>query len=276
MLDIVLIALLASDPIVEPYDAGVTGARAYAVSESPDGRRQVVTRQETGALPVLYWRERNEDGEWGQARPITFEGLDNAADGFFTPDGRHMIFMHLAEDEPRHWDLWSVGLTEDGWAEPVRLEAISQQDFHEIYPTMDARGRIVFATDRGDQDGRAIWMATPNGESFDLAPLEGEINSNPTLSNPLILPDGEAIIFYARDPETEPGPDMDTNLFISCHSNGRWSAAVELGAPINTTEGEFAPGLSHDGAHFYFTRNEVLHRASMALIEEARSQACAN
>jgi hypothetical protein len=261
---------------VEPYDTGIEGARAYAVSESPDGRRQVVTRQERGALPVLYWRERGADGNWGPAEPIDLPGLNNAADGFFTPDGESLIFMHLTAPPSRQWDVWRVALTPHGWGEPVRFDAISDPEANEVYPTMDARGRIVFASNRGLSEGRAIWMATPHpeGGGYELERLEGAINDNPTVSNPLILPDGEAIIFYTREPETTPGSAPDVNLFMSCVSDGVWSAAMSLGSHINTPGGEFAPGLSHDGEYLYFTRGDDVHRADMALVEGLRRDRC--
>ncbi|TMB35799.1 MAG: hypothetical protein E6J61_01045, partial [Deltaproteobacteria bacterium] len=51
-----------------------------------------------------------------------------------------------------------------------------------------------------------------------------------------------------------PGSQGDTDLWVSFRDGEQWREPRNLGVPINTADGEFAPGISADGAWLFFTR----------------------
>src|SRR4051812_9993241 len=110
-------------------------------------------------------------------------------------------------------------------------------------------GDLVFA--RSPRTGgrpRPVLFITTGGK--DPVALPAVVNDANTNSNPLIAADGSFLVF-ASD---RPGGQGDTDLWVSFRGPEGWSEPRNLGPPIDTAEGEFAPGLSADGRLLFFTR----------------------
>lgn len=90
---------------------------------------------------------------------------------------------------------------------------------------------------------------TPTGWS-DPVNLGRNINTEAWESSPSLSPDRRALFFSSNRPGGYGGKD----LYVSYRQpDGRWSAAVNMGATINTAGDELAPFIHADNATLYFT-----------------------
>ncbi len=67
--------------------------------------------------------------------------------------------------------------------------------------------------------------------------------------NPAIAPDESFLIFSDEREAGHGGSD----LYVSFHRDGAWTAPSNLGEPVNSAFADFAPAVSWDGAHLFWT-----------------------
>lgn len=99
--------------------------------------------------------------------------------------------------------------------------------------------------------------AMANPVPFNPYNLGDSINSIFPEYSPTLTTDEQTLIFTRKIPRMEShGPSADhfhEDFFISHEKEGGWSAARNLGPPINTIGNEGAQSLSADGRHLFFT-----------------------
>jgi outer membrane protein OmpA-like peptidoglycan-associated protein len=92
---------------------------------------------------------------------------------------------------------------------------------------------------------------TPKGWSEPIN-LGANLNTEFWESSPSLSPDKNALYFSSDRPGGYGGKD----LYVSYRtSNGKWSAAINMGAKINTKGDEIAPFIHADNNTLYFTSN---------------------
>ncbi len=68
-----------------------------------------------------------------------------------------------------------------------------------------------------------------------------------------ITPDGKFLVFAKCDNEGRRDGYGSCDIYFSEIKNGRWTAATNIGSPINSRDWESQPSLSADGQTLYFT-----------------------
>ena len=124
----------------------------------------------------------------------------------------------------------------------------------------EGRGRKVDMINAGKSLRHARYAAKAINEPVQFEPLNlGEnINSERDEYLPYLTADGQYLLFTSRRPESVGGfnrslQDYSEDFYFSTKENEGWSAAQNLGRPINTPENEGAASITQDGSIIFFT-----------------------
>jgi Tol biopolymer transport system component len=224
----------------------IAAGSTFGGSLSPDGRELYFNTMTADRKTMTMLVSRFDGSAWGAPAPLAFSTGPRDIDPFVTPDGRHLLFE---SDRARgNFDVWIADREGAGWSAPHPVDAVNT-DENEVFATQSAAGEMVFgrAAQTTGRPRPVVFSYRP-GEA--PRPLPATINDGYTTSNPLIAPDGSFLIFVSD----RPGGLGDTDLWVSFRDGETWRAPRNLGPPIDTADGEFAPGLSADGAWLFFTR----------------------
>lgn len=225
-----------------------TAAPEFGATLTPGGSTLYFNRVSVadGSMAILV--SRFVEGSWTEPDTAPFSGVHQDIDPFVTPDGR---FLYFASNRPLgpgdttgDFNLWRVERAGRGWSEPMPLGESVNSEASETFSSLDDAGNLYFATDR---DGtRRTWRSAPSGEGFgEAALLDFPLNLAEGIGNPLVDPSGTRLYFPARG-------DRGVDLFTACLSGDLAGEPTSLGAPVNSSFTEFAPGLSGRG-HLLFT-----------------------
>lgn len=224
----------------------IPAGSAFGGSLSPDGRELYFDSMTADRKTMTMLVSRSGGSGWSAPERLPFSTGPRDVDPFVTYDGKHLIF----ESDRAHgnFDVWIADREGSGWGKPRPIDAVNTDD-NEVFATESAKGEMVFgrAAQTSGRPKPVLFSYRP-GEAPRLLPAV--INDGSTNSNPLIAPDGSFLVFVSD----RPGGQGDTDLWVSFRDAGEWREPRNLGPPINTADGEFAPGLSADGAWLFFTR----------------------
>jgi Tol biopolymer transport system component len=221
---------------------------------SPNGDEIYFARMsEDGVWDIFY--SKWEDDSWAEPKIASFSSSYTDADPYFTADGNKLFFLSSRPvekgGEPRQMpDIWVVEKTQDGWGEPVHLEAINTEEYGETFMSLTNDGDIVFASNRGTDKEHSIFRATYNGTGYDVPqPFPANVKVE-GFANPLIARDGSYLIFESDQYEGFGGDD----LYITFKDGESWTDPVNLGPEVNTDFVEGGPFVTDDGKHLIFAR----------------------
>ncbi len=121
----------------------------------------------------------------------------------------------------------------------------------EYYPTMTINGKqlIVTRRTRGGADEDFFSTELTKGKWTQAIPLSGKINTNYKEGGQQISPDGNWMVFTAKD---YPEGYGSFDIYISYQTPNGWSERKNLGESINSAYWESAPCLSSDKKQLYF------------------------
>lgn len=225
----------------------IAAGSTFGGALSPDGRELYFDTMTADRKTMTMLVSRFDGSGWGAPAPLAFSTGPRDIDPFVTPDGQHLLFE---SDRARgNFDVWIADRSKGGgWATPRPVEAVNTDD-NEVFATQSAAGEMVFgrAAQTTGRPRPVLYSFRPGGAP---RPLPASINDGNTSSNPLIAPDGSFLVFVSD----RPGGQGDTDLWVSFRDGEQWREPRNLGVPINTADGEFAPGISADGAWLFFTR----------------------
>jgi Tol biopolymer transport system component len=246
--------------LVGPGAISMPGSHDDYFSLAPDGQSAVFTRLAEGYRGGTIHLADLAGGRWQNVRIAPFSGMHQDSRASFSPDGRRIVFASNRPAPGREGrtdlDLWMVERSASGWSEPARLGAPVNTDAHETHPSLAASGAIYFVRRTQDSD---IWMApATSGGWGEPARLPDTVNSARPDSHVFVDP-AERYVLFARE---EPGTGDD--VFVSVRRSGAWSAAVSLGAPINTANYEYSAKIYGTPAMLYFTRNGIWNQGGPA------------
>jgi len=141
---------------------------------------------------------------------------------------------------------------------PENLGANVNTDADEYYPSLTIDGKtLVFTRNKKDPAQRNMpqedfYVSNYKAGAWSMAFSAGApLNTSQNEGAPSISADGKILFFAACDRDDGMG---SCDIYFSRNINGQWSAARNLGAPINTPAWETQPSFSSDGKTLYFIR----------------------
>ena len=245
----------SAGPVAEIFGPGTisTTAPEFATSLTADATTAYFNRAAADRSSLAILAAQRVHGVWGEPETLPFSGVYFDVDPFVTADGSRLFFSSnrpvAGENEPGDFDLWVVERDPAGeWGEPRNLGAPVNTDAAEIYSTLATSGNLYFSSDRdGDSFLYVSRLVGGNYSEPERLILGSESESGG--GNPAIAPDESFVVFST---ERDAGYGA-SDLYVSYHRDGAWTPPRNLGEPVNSPFADFAPSVSWDGAHLYWT-----------------------
>ncbi|MET4073298.1 OmpA family protein [Hymenobacter sp. UYCo722] len=136
---------------------------------------------------------------------------------------------------------------------PVPLPAPLNAFKFQYFPDLTADNRFLLFTGRpAASSGEDLYVSRQNkdGSMGEPQPISPAINSSYNEGAGSISGDGKTLVFASCD---RPKAIGNCDLYISRRTGNNWSAPVNLGLNVNSTEWDSQPSLSADGRTLYFT-----------------------
>ena len=163
--------------------------------------------------------------------------------------------LFIYRDDKGVGNIYMSNKVDGQWSQAIKLAAPINTKYYENHAFLSPDGKqLYFVSNRpGGYGGKDIWVSERLGDNKwgDPVNLGTSINSEYDEDSPVLLSDGKTLYFSSKGHENMGGYDV----FVSVFENGKWSAPVNLGYPINTTDDDifFVPTL--DGSIGYFATN---------------------
>lgn len=261
----------AGSYVFEPKNLGDsvnTAASEYWPTISIDGKKLVFTRL-IDHINEDFYETGRRDTSWTLARPLRGFVNTNANEAAQTisQDGRMLIFTGCNYRESfGSCDLYLSYLTPDGWGAPENLGDSVNTEFWESGPSLSPDKRdLYFSSNRsGGYGGSDIYVShyLANGQWSAPENLGPEINTAGDEYCPFIHADNQTLYFSSNAHEGYGGSDL---YVVRKLPSGKWSAARNLGYPINTIEDEGNLVVSSDGTVAYYASNRSDSRGGLDL-----------
>jgi len=135
----------------------------------------------------------------------------------------------------------------------VRLPAPLNGFKFQYFPDLTADNRFLLFTGRpAASSGEDLYVSRQNkdGSMGEPQPISPAINSSYNEGAGSISGDGKTLVFASCD---RPKAIGNCDLYISRRTGNNWSAPINLGLNVNSTEWDSQPSLSADGRTLYFT-----------------------
>lgn len=136
---------------------------------------------------------------------------------------------------------------------PVPLPAPMNSFKFQYFPALTADNRFLLFTGRpAASSGEDLYISRQNkdGSLGEPVPISPVINSSYNEGAGTISGDGKTLVFASCD---RPKAIGNCDLYISRRTGNNWSAPLNLGTNVNSTEWDSQPSLSADGRTLYFT-----------------------
>ncbi|OGX86894.1 OmpA family protein [Hymenobacter glacialis] len=136
---------------------------------------------------------------------------------------------------------------------PVPLPAPLNSFKFQYFPALTADNRFLLFTGRpAASSGEDLFVSRQNkdGTLGVPVPISPAINTSYNEGAGSISGDGKTLVFASCD---RPKAIGNCDLYISRRTGNNWSAPVNLGINVNSTEWDSQPTLSADGRTLYFT-----------------------
>ncbi|MBL7883273.1 MAG: PD40 domain-containing protein, partial [Bacteroidia bacterium] len=158
-----------------------------------------------------------------------------------------------AIDDQFYEDIYiSFRKPDSTWTTPVSISANVNTNTHEATVGLTADGQTLLIYK--DSNGGDIYYSTLDGENWTFPQAMGsDINSPNWETSACLTPDGNTLFFVSNRKEGGMG-GRDIWKCVKL-PNGKWSKAVNLGAPINTPYDEESPFIHPSGNILFFSSN---------------------
>jgi len=214
-------------------------------------------------VPMQPWEWRlvmmkEKNGIWTKPEIAAFNKDYSGVDPFVTADGNRIYFCSnrpiTGKGKPEdNFDIWYVDRTESGWSNAINIGPPINSNKNDFYPSLTKDGTMYFQSRRegGKGESDIYFSKLINGKYSEAEILPEPINSEGSEGDVFIAPDESYIILSTEREENNIGR---ADLWISFKkANGLWSDIVNLGAEINSEQGENCQILSPCGKYLFFT-----------------------
>jgi len=255
------------EPVLFPANVG-SAQDDYMPNSDPTGRTLYFTSKRLGgtANDAADAKDGDEDiyqlnfvdGKWSDPvllpRPINSENHEGAST--FSADGQTVVYTACGrENGVGSCDLYIMHLEGSQWSEPQNLGDVVNSKEWDSQPTISSDGtRIIFCSSRaGGYGSEDLYMIEKNvfGEWGPAQNLGGMVNTPFSDASPYLSPDGKTLYFASVGHPGFGGYD----LFKTVFENGKWSAPVNMGQPLNTSGNDEYFTIGGSGEVGYFASN---------------------
>jgi len=256
-------AIERGDSVAHLFAPGaISRGHEFMVTLAPDQRSAFAVRRLGGRdgipLTLTIVESHFQGGAWSAATPASFSGVWRDIDPVISPDGRRLYFNSNRRGPGRDsaaadFDIWYVEPIGAAWGEPRRLGTPVNTSHSEYFASVTRSGTLYYTSALAETTGETVIVrARPIGHDGYAAPETlSVVNGVPrNAGNPFIAPDESYLIFVAE----RAGGFGDSDLYVSVRDGSGWSVPRNLGSLVNTRDAEFAPSVSSDGRHLFFTR----------------------
>ncbi|WP_317899132.1 OmpA family protein [Aurantibacillus circumpalustris] len=221
-------------------------------SNSTGGKRDP---NDNGYFEDVYFSEK-KDGKWQASKPLSknvnTDGHDAAAG--LSPDGSKLyVYRNTGSDGG---DLYEAVLFGLDWEEPARMNKNINSKDHESTVSLSFDGKRLFFVSNKELGYGAddIYYSDMdvNGEWGPAKNIGPEINTKYREEGVFMHPDGVTLYFSSQGHGSMGGFD----IFKSTFENGKWSAPINLGYPINGPDDDVFFAVSGSGNHAYFASSK--------------------
>ena len=245
-----------SNDLVKVYLPGIvsTGYNERDMAISPDGTEMFYTLQapRTG-LSVIVHRLLKE-GQWGELEVASFSGQYSDLEAVFSPEGNKLFFVSNRPLQPggamKDYDIWYVQRINGIWSRPLHAGPVLNSAVDEYYPSVTTDGSIYFTAERPDALGKEdIYKCQwSNGQFQKAVNLGAGVNSKQDEFNAFVDPHEQYILFGVEGGKGDLGRG---DIYVSYrNSDGSWTKARNLGAPVNSARLDFCPYVYKETLYF--------------------------
>lgn len=249
-----------------------TGLPTRDLSMSPDGSEIYFTVMLPGFQVSAICTTRIEQGKWMSPEVASFarDGRWRTLEPCFSPDGRRFFFVSDRPadrdgQKPGPFGIWVMERKGMGWSEPTRLPACVNGAGESFFPSLTRDGTLYFLRENGPD--RSIMRARLiAGEYRESEKLPAPLNQAPIQANPFVDPlERFLIVPMAGRPDSLGGADY----YISFRKDeGGWTEPQNLGAPVNSADGqEYSASLSPDGRFLFFMSGRLSEGSKPKTVE---------
>jgi len=246
----------------------VSTGHEFGITFTSDGKEVYFSRA-AAKQPIHIFHARFVDGIWQVPEKISLSGDSwSDLDPFISPDGEHLFFistrpMHDGENTKKNMDLWVADRSGAEWESPRWIENVNSEG-KEGSPSVTRDGTLYFFSDRQNSPNKNSIYESKFLDGHYTVPvlLPATINSGVSDTSPFVSPDGKILLFYS----TRPGGLGKADLYVSFRKHGKWTAAVNLGPIVNSSDFNYNPVVSPDGKQFFFGRNGNIYVIAVATI----------
>ncbi|WP_430966482.1 hypothetical protein [Spongiimicrobium sp. 2-473A-2-J] len=203
----------------------------------------------------ITFTEMKADSSWTSPSVAAFSGTYSDYDPLFSPDGSKLYFSSSRPmPDNTNSRIWYVERIDGGWGEPQPVP-LTDSGASEYYSSLTHKGDIYFNIwSKGD-----IFKAERTEEGYTITALDTIINAKANVGDPFISPEEDYLIFRGYGT-----PNLGRgDLYISFRIDGTWTAAENLGEPINSAAHEICPYVTPDGKWFIFASSRVAQKVEM-------------
>ena len=255
--------------VFNPVNAGSninTSEPEYFPALTIDGKELVFTRAVGRRNEDFFTSNKNDKGEWENAKPMkgSINTAMNEGAQTISQDGQWVVFTACNRpDGFGSCDLYISYLDESGWSEAINLGGNINSEQWESQPCLSPDKKdLYFASRRpGGLGGSDLYVSRlqPNGKWGEPENLGPEINTPGDEQSPFIHADNQSLYFVSNH---WPGYG-DDDLFVSRKGpKGSWSKPENLGYPINTINKEATLFITADGKTAYYASDRSDSRGS--------------
>jgi len=231
-----------------------TGLDERDLALTPDGKEIFYTIVAPNRFVIMQVKQ--VDSVWKRPQVAPFSGRHNDLEPFVTPDGSRLYFSSdrpAPQSDSNGYDIWYVDKIDDQWGEPVNIGEPVNTPADEFYPSLTASGVLYYTGQReGGFGNDDIYRALPEDGGFaEPQNLGDQINTPGMDFNAYISPDETYLLFGGWNrPDGLGSGDIYHSRRID---DSTWSAAVNLGEPVNSDMLDFCPTVSPDGSLLFFS-----------------------
>ena len=238
----------------------------YGVVVNPDetqmyftSKREDNLRGRILELTNLYYEDiynaESKNNVWQNAenygKPLNSKYNDAVAG--MSSDGK---ILYVYRSRKRPGDIYESELKDEAkWSKPSRLsKKINSKKYHQTSASISPDGKTIYfvSNRKGGIGGRDIYYCTADekGRWSDPQNIGLPINTPYDEEFPYIAADGKTLYFSSNGQNTIGGFD----IFKTVYENGKWSAPVNMGYPINTPYNEYSYFVSSkSSSHAYYS-----------------------